>query len=107
VYQSDGNLVLYDDVNRIPLWSSGTAATSTGHAVLQGDGNFVIYSAQGTPLWSTGTAGNANAVLVVQNDSNVVVYRADGQPIWDRFSAESALPLRLELPARRAREAKG
>jgi hypothetical protein len=52
---------------------------------MQGDGNFVVYDAQGIGRWATGTAGNANAYLVVQNDGNVVVYSSDGQPIWDLF----------------------
>ena len=40
LYQSDGNLVLYDDVNRTTPWTSGTLGTSAGQAVMQGDGNF-------------------------------------------------------------------
>ena len=43
VYQGDGNLVLYDDVDRSAPWSSGTAGWTTGQVVMQTDGNFVIY----------------------------------------------------------------
>jgi hypothetical protein len=84
VYQSDGNLVLYDDVDQLPLWASNTGGSSAGNAVMQGDGNFVVYDAQGVGRWATGTANNANAYLQVQNDGNVVVYRSGGEPIWDR-----------------------
>ena len=41
VYQTDGNLVLYDAA-RTPLWSTGTAGTSPGRVVMQNDGNLVI-----------------------------------------------------------------
>lgn len=84
LYQSDGNLVLYDDVDRTALWASETPGTA-GQAIMQFDGNFVIYDAQGVARFTTNIAGNANAFLAVQNDGNLVLYRADGQPIWHRF----------------------
>ncbi len=82
LYQSDGNLVLYDDVDRTAPWASNTGGTSAGQAIMQSDGNFVVYNAQVVGLWGSGTAGNANARLLLQNDGNLVVYRADGQPAW-------------------------
>ena len=84
VYQTDGNLVLYDDVDRTIPWASGTGGTSAGQAIMQTDGNFVVYDAQVAGLWATGTAGNANAFLALQNDGNLVVYSASGQPLWAR-----------------------
>ena len=86
VYQGDGNLVLYDDVERSAPWSSGTAGQSTGQVVMQIDGNFVIYDASTRPRWMSGTAPNANTRLVLQSDGNLVVYTADGRAPWDRFS---------------------
>ena len=83
-YQTDGNLVLYDDVDRTIPWASGTGGTSAGQAIMQTDGNFVVYDAQVAGLWATGTAGNANAFLALQNDGNLVVYSASGQPLWAR-----------------------
>ncbi len=82
VYQVDGNLVLYDDVDRTTPWSSGTAGMAPGQAVMQADGNFVVYDAQAAGIWSTGTAGNSNAFLALQSDGNLVVYRADGVAVW-------------------------
>lgn len=84
VYQVDGNLVLYNDVDRTAPWSSGTANTNAGQAVMQADGNFVIYDGQVAGLWSTGTADNSNAFLALQSDGNLVVYRADGVALWAR-----------------------
>ena len=85
LFQTDGNLVLYDDVERSAPWSSNTAGISAGHVIMQTDGNLVVYDAQGRDHWSTGTPGNASAYLVVQPDGNLVVYRPDGDTPWDRF----------------------
>lgn len=87
LYQPDGNLVLYDDVERTVPWATNTAGATAGQAAMQTDGNFVVYDGQGRDRFATSTAGNASAYLVVQSDGNIVVYRSDGQPAWDRFSA--------------------
>jgi hypothetical protein len=82
--QLDGNLVLYDDELGVALWSAGTNGNTVGQAVMQGDGNFVIYDAGSVAIWSTETAGNPGARLAVQDDGNLVVYRADGTALWAR-----------------------
>lgn len=65
----------------IQIWHSGTGGHPGARAVVQGDGNFVIYSSTNAVLWSTGTAGHPGAKLVVQSDANAVLY--DGsQPLW-------------------------
>jgi hypothetical protein len=86
VYQGDGNLVLYDDVERSAPWSSGTAGVTIGQVVMQTDGNFVLYDASNRARWTSGTAANANAMLVLQSDGNLVVYTGDGRARWDRIS---------------------
>jgi len=85
-YQTDGNLVLYNDAARTFVWSTGTQGASAGFVILQTDGNLVVYNAAGQPQWSTGSIGYANATFVVQNDGNLVVYASSGQPLWDRLS---------------------
>ena len=86
VYQADGNLVLYDDVERAAAWSSGTAGLSAGQVVMQTDGNFVLYDGANRPQWMSGTPAYANTRLVLQTDGNLVVYAANGRAPWDRFS---------------------
>jgi outer membrane protein assembly factor BamB len=50
---------------------------------MQGDGNLVIYDADGVALWSSDSSLNhPGAHLAVQNDGNVVIYDADGTPLW-------------------------
>ena len=90
LYQTDGNLVLYDDQNNAASWSTGTGGTRAGQAVMQTDGNFVVYDASGAAQFNTGTAGNPSARLVVQADGNVVIYRTDGRPVWDRVSTSDS-----------------
>lgn len=83
--QTDGNLVMYQPavVGSItpatPLWSSATSGNPGAWAVLQGDGNLVVYSAAGPFLWAN--YGGAKYV-VVQNDGNLVSYTAGGAPSW-------------------------
>lgn len=56
-------------------------------AVLQGDGNFVVYDMTETPWrvkWATGTLNPASYTVKVQNDCNVVAYRFNpaNVPTW-------------------------
>ena len=39
------------------LWASNTAGTAADEAIMQNDGNVVVYSASGAALWATGTNG--------------------------------------------------
>jgi hypothetical protein len=91
VYQGDGNLVLYRIAENPwrPLWASNTAGTSIGMAVMQGDGNFVIYDARGEPVWSSGTPDAPGARLVLQNDGNLVLYDSEQIPRWNTETAEA------------------
>lgn len=50
--------------------------SSNGHrAVMQTDGDFVVYNNGGHAIWNTHTAGKYNARLVFQNDGNLVMYQ--------------------------------
>ena len=56
IYQMDGNLVLYQTADGQAIWDSKTAITPPGAAIMQTDGNFVLYIADGAgPYWATGT----------------------------------------------------
>ncbi|MFT3715192.1 MAG: LysM peptidoglycan-binding domain-containing protein [Gordonia sp. (in: high G+C Gram-positive bacteria)] len=76
--QKDGNLVLNDGGK--PVWASQTNGKKVERAVMQDDGNFVLYTGKNEGVWSTKTSGQ-NAKLVVQDDRNVVVV-IDGQNAW-------------------------
>lgn len=58
------NLVLYRKRDGATLWTSNTSGHPGAYALLQDDGNFVVYRSGGSPtkggaLWSTGTYKNA------------------------------------------------
>jgi hypothetical protein len=85
-YQTDGNLVVTDTRTGTPTWFSNTSGVTAGVAILQSDGNLVIYSATGRVAWNSGTSGYEDARLVLQDDGNLVIYSTDGRPLWDAFS---------------------
>jgi cell wall-associated NlpC family hydrolase len=80
--QDDGNLVLYTANLSRALWNSQTSGHAGAYAVMQSDGNFVVYDSANQPLWYTRTSGNAGAALYVQTDGNLVVYGSAGQALW-------------------------
>jgi hypothetical protein len=83
ILQDDGNLVLY--VWNYPLWSSNTYGQPAAQAVMQGDGNFVIYDYQGRALWSSNTWGRRGAYLELEDNANLMLLQPVGSsnlPIW-------------------------
>ncbi len=83
--QLGGNLAVYHRATHGIIWSSGTVGEGNW-AVLQGDGNFVLYNATGDQaLWhsQSGRVGVDSAwFIVLQDDSNLVIYHPPLQPIW-------------------------
>jgi hypothetical protein len=63
------------------IWQSGTGGHPGARAVLQADGNFVIYSASNAVLWASNTAGHPGSTLSMQNDGNAVLYDS-GKARW-------------------------
>jgi hypothetical protein len=63
------------------LWSSQSYGKSVAFGAMQADGNFVLYSPSGAPVWYTRTAGGGSS-LVMQSDGNLVIYGANGGPTW-------------------------
>jgi hypothetical protein len=81
-YQGDGNLVLYENGNG--MWSTGATGGNPGYAIMQSDGNFVVYDGSNRGVWSTGTMGHPGAYLTVHSDGDLVVYASDGSILWHR-----------------------
>jgi hypothetical protein len=81
IYQNDGNLVLY--AGSQALWNSGTYGRSTSKAIMQTDGNLVVYDAGNRAVWSSGTWGNGGARLELQDDGNLVIYNTAGRALWN------------------------
>lgn len=108
VMQSDGNLVARNSSNQARWASNTNQPNSTNvfaggdrvtngqrlganryirssdkmfYALMQSDGNFVLYQPGYLTYWSSGTAGNSGAYLGVQSDGNIVIY-AGGRARW-------------------------
>jgi len=76
-----------------PMWASGTNGhTNIFDAILQGDGNLVLYNGRNQPLWASGTNGKPVAYLIVQNDGNVVMYDGHNHPLWATNTVVPAEP---------------
>lgn len=83
VFQSDGNIVLYNNVSGKAIWASRTVGKNPDRLVFQTDGNVVLYSASGKALWNTRTAHKGSAALILQQDGNLVLYASNGRPLWN------------------------
>jgi len=55
-------------------------------AVMQPDGNFVVYHVDGRAIWSTNTTGLGAVTADMQHDGNFVLYDAQRRPIWSAGS---------------------
>jgi len=80
IYQLDGNFVLYN--GSTPIWATMTNGSSPGRAVMQDDGNLVVYDGNGTPLWNTGTWGHSGAHLQVTSSGVLQVLDPGGGLLW-------------------------
>jgi Phosphate-induced protein 1 conserved region len=78
--QYDGNLVLYQGTSA--LWASNSYLSTGYSAVMQNDGNFVLYDVNQRPLFASNTWGRPGSALALQNDGNLVVYDTSGRPLW-------------------------
>ncbi|MCU1477303.1 MAG: Curculin domain protein (mannose-binding) lectin [Subtercola sp.] len=65
-------------------WSSRT--NNGNRLVMQTDGNAVVYTSGGNAVWNSGTAGHSGARLVMQSDGNLVIYGSGGA-LWNSFAA--------------------
>ncbi|MFF4406073.1 hypothetical protein ACFY2W_09590 [Streptomyces sp. NPDC001262] len=85
--QEDGNLVVYKVTGEPkPAWQAENAWHQGYEAIMQEDGNFVLYNRDRRAVWASNTSGHPGAVLVVQDDHNVVIY-SKGQAIWQTNTA--------------------
>lgn len=90
--QPDGNLVARNNgPGGNAIWSSETDGSGAAYAIMQTDGNLVLYRNNGVAVWSTHTAGFPGSLAVIQDDGNFVVYAPGGFAIWDSGSDGEAI----------------
>ncbi len=80
VMQSDGNLVEYHGGSA--LWATGTGGNPGAYAIVQYDGNFVVYTSSGSPLWGSGTNGQNTSSVYMEDDGNLIAWGPNGNILW-------------------------
>ncbi|MEU2075501.1 tyrosinase family protein [Streptomyces sp. NPDC013489] len=80
-YETDGNLVLYEDGDRTPRWPSGTQRRSPGMCVMQMDGDLTIDDAGGQRVWSLGIGGRGNRLRLTK-EGTLEVSGLSGEIVW-------------------------
>jgi hypothetical protein len=88
-------------VDGVTLWSTPTDGTGVYAAILQHDGNLVLYNKEDRAVWASGTAGHSGAHLQVQNDNNVVIYAPSGAVLWQTHTNAASPGGCRDLPANR------
>ena len=97
ILQDDGNLVLYqlagDDPNgkKYVVWASNTYGQNSQYAIMQPDGNFVIYGPDNPPnaLWASGTNGQGTAPYTLEitedltpDGAELQIVDSNGSGLW-------------------------
>lgn len=70
-----------------PVWQTPLfpPGSQPSRAVMEPNGDFVVYDTSNTPLWRSDTAGHPGAYVVIQNDGLLVVYDPNSGaalPLW-------------------------
>lgn len=83
---------------RVTLYANDKLVSTDGRftAIMQTDGNFVVYYNGHGALWSSGTNGNTGAYVVLQADGNLVVRRSNGTAAWASNTSGSGLYLTMQ-----------
>jgi outer membrane protein assembly factor BamB len=87
-YQTDGNLVLYRQIDMAARWASNTDGRSVGRCIMQLDGNLVVYDGEGHARWASGTNGKPHCFLLLQDDGDLIVCG----PVWRTNTVQGAYP---------------
>ena len=69
---------------RVALYIDDSLVSPDGRftALMQSDGNFVIYQSGVGAIWATGTNGSGGVRIIMQADGNLVIYRSNGSAAW-------------------------
>jgi GH25 family lysozyme M1 (1,4-beta-N-acetylmuramidase) len=93
---ADGNLVLRG--NGRALWQTHTTGNPGATAIMQSDGNFVVYSTANKALWSSKTAGSGSGgSVIVQASGDLQVVTPSGLQWHDNAVGSDTLSAGSEL----------
>ncbi len=79
--ENNGELALIVVATNEILWSAMTMGSDAAYAIMQDDGNLVVYNNSQKPLWASNTYGHGGAYLTLQADGNMVIYQ-NNTPLW-------------------------
>jgi hypothetical protein len=82
ILDGSGNLSLYNDGGKTPLWSSDTAGKQVSYGEMQADGNFVLKTAADEAVWATETAGNPGSMVVLGQGGTLAIFTKEMQIAW-------------------------
>ena len=72
------------------LWTTATSGHPSARAIMQVNGNLVVYDAASSAVWSSNSAAATGCPrLVIQQDGNVVIYTA--KAIWSSASRDDRM----------------
>lgn len=82
VFQTDGNIAIYDKCNKV-LWATSTANQSAGLFVLQSDGNLAVRTGDYSRVVKNFATTGRGANFVKITDSGFLgIYDANGRQVW-------------------------
>ena len=85
VFQTDGNLVSYQNGTNKVIWASYTQGKGATRCTMQDDGNFVIYAGN-TALWHTQTAGQGPSYMGFSKTGILTLLRPTAH--WSRYTGQ-------------------
>lgn len=102
VVQNDGNVVLYDTVEKKATWSTKTSKHGTGHTytfVVQHDRHLVLYKGvlkAENHIWAsrTNVSGHSSIQLVLNNDGTLIA-SSDAGIFWKAGKQTKSLKIRI------------
>jgi hypothetical protein len=73
---------------RCARWREPARGVAASSAVMQTDGNFVLYTPGASRIaWQSGTSGHAGADIVLENDGSLVLATSLGVLLWQVSAA--------------------
>ena len=81
----DGNFVIYRGEwppAFVPVWSTNTAGNAGSKLIMQGDGNLVLYRANGSSSWASNSQGRGGTKVVLRGNGRLDVVNAAGGVVW-------------------------
>src|SRR6478736_1697962 len=81
-------------------WQSGTNGSGANRLAVQADGNLILYNAADSWKWQTYTNGKGAGFLQVQDDGNMVLYNASSTWIWQTYTYPGYQPPTAPAPSK-------